>query len=174
MDLKKASGYYFNLHTLLQKLYEAYMALLKTAEAKQTILVDNGSYEALGDITAREEAESDVAVALERERMEVVKDIASLYKADAEGLTVSRIAELAGEPLGEMLRADARKLMQCLQALREQNAMNRQLIEMKLSYGAFMMDALAHQAEGPTNLYGANGQEDAYEGDIHRILDSEV
>ena len=63
--------------------------------------------------------------------------------------------------------------MALLRELQGQNQMNRQLLEMNLSFAAFMLDTLAWE-QNPSSIYGASGgaMEEGLES--RRILDSEV
>lgn len=156
----------------LKELHEIYSELMELALEKQPVLQANKDYDAVRGFTERETALITRAVRVEWERMQAVKELAQSWGAEAESLTVYEIARRAGEPEGAALTAEARTLLDTLQRLQRQNRMNRQLIEMNLSFAAFMLDTLVRE-QSPSSIYGASGGELEEE---HRrlILDSEI
>lgn len=160
------------LHAL-STLRDIYEELLLIAREKQALLTKPDDLDALKRISERESQKAAQAQEAERVRIGVSEAL-----SDQLGLSHDlTLYELSGALVSSdkaRLIAAAETLVESLRLLKEQNEINRQLIEIKMSYHAFILDAFAHQQEGPGNLYGISGQESVYEGDISRLIDSEV
>lgn len=157
----------------LRALKDIYGRLLALAEEKQPVLQANKNPEALRALTEREEALVAQAAQAERSRMAMVAELAQTWGVPPEGLTVTELARRAGGEAGAALLAEGQALVALLRELQGQNQMNRQLLEMNLSFAAFMLDTLAWE-QNPSSIYGASGgaMEEGLES--RRILDSEV
>ena len=80
----------------------------------------------------------------------------------------------APEGLGEAILEKGAHLQELLKRLRAQNEMNRQLLEINLSFAAFFMDMVSGQNAGIGSIYGASGNEAEAALQSARILDSEI
>ncbi|MEA4969077.1 MAG: flagellar protein FlgN [Candidatus Pelethousia sp.] len=157
----------------LVALLAVYGQLLQLAREKEPVLQTNNDLEALRSLTEREEALMDQAAQVERLRMEAVAKIAEGKGIDPEVLTVSALAEQAAQPEREALLAAAGELTEVLRQLRMQNDMNRQLLQMNLSFAAFVLDSTARETSlGDT--YGASGAPAEKAESGYRLLDSEI
>lgn len=157
----------------LAALLAVYGQLLQLAREKEPVLQANNDLEALRGFTEREEALMAQAAQAEKLRMEVVAKIAEGKGITPEGLTVSALAEQAAQPEREALLAAAGELTEVLRQLRAQNDMNRQLLQMNLSFAAFVLDSTARETSlGDT--YGASGAPTEKSESDYRFLDSEI
>lgn len=157
----------------LAALLAVYDQLLQLAREKEPVLQANNDLEALRSFTQREEALMTRAAQAERLRMEAVAKIAEEKGVAPQGLTVSTLAEQAAQPERETLLAAAGELAEVLRQLRAQNDMNRQLLQMNLSFAAFVLDSTARETSlGDT--YGASGAPAEKAESGYRFLDSEI
>ncbi len=157
----------------LVALLAVYGQLLQLAREKEPVLQTNNDLEALRNFTEREEALMNQAAQVERLRMEAVAKIAGGKGIDPEVLTVSALAEQAAQPERGTLLAAAGELTEVLRQLRMQNDMNRQLLQMNLSFAAFVLDSTARETSlGDT--YGASGAPAEKAESGYRLLDSEI
>lgn len=157
----------------LAALLAVYGQLLQLAREKEPVLQANKDLEALRGFTEREEALMARAAQAERLRMEAVAKIAEGKGVAPEVLTASALAEHVTPPEREALLAVAGELAEVLRQLRAQNDMNRQLLQMNLSFAAFVLDSTARETSlGDT--YGASGAPAEKADSGYRFLDSEI
>lgn len=157
----------------LEALEGVYGQLLGLAREKQPVLQANKDIDALRSLTQREEALMAQAAKLERLRMEAVGAIAQELGISVAGVTISELAGHAGpKEEGRLLEA-AGGLTKTLRELQTQNDMNRQLLEMNLSFAAFVLDGAARE-ESLGSAYGASGAPSESEQTTFRLLDSEI
>lgn len=165
---------YQTVYEQLCRLDELYGDLLQLAEQKQPVLQQNRDREALQTMTNREEALVSEAAETERRRIQAVEQIASALRMAPETLDIRRLSETAPEGLGEAILEKGAHLQELLKRLRAQNEMNRQLLEINLSFAAFFMDMVSGQNAGIGSIYGASGNEAEAALQSARILDSEI
>ena len=157
----------------LSLLGEIYGRLLQLAQEKEPVLQANKDLGAVRGFTEREEALMAEAVRAERLRMEAVGRIAQALGREAHSLNVSELAGYAQPEEASKLLEAAGELMGVLQKLRAQNDINRQLLEMNLSFAAFVLEGAA-QEESLGSAYGASGAPVESEPGSFRLLDSEI
>lgn len=158
----------------LAALTQIYEALLRLGEEKQALLAaKQDDYDALRRLTEQEETLARSANTKERERLNALSAVAQTMGVSPEALTIRSLCSTLSAPYAQRLQQAAAALQATIERLKEQNAMNRQLLELKLSYSAFMMDLVA-QSQAPSSTYGATGLEESNDLDTHRILNSEV
>lgn len=157
----------------LALLGDVYGRLLQLAREKEPVLQANRDISAIRSLTEREEALMAEATRAEQLRMEAVGHIAQELGLEERSLSVSELAAHAGpEEAGRLLEA-ARGLTDVLRQLQAQNDMNRQLLEMNLSFAAFVLDGVARE-EPLGSAYGASGAPLESEPGSFGLLDSEV
>ncbi len=164
-------------HVVLQKLRELtdkYGEILSVAEQKQLLLKNNDA-KALIALNEREGALSKEVTELERQRLMAVDAILKREGGgDALDMTVSELAERCkDEQLSKLLLEQARALIAVISSLRETNAMNRELLEINLSFTAFMLESFS-SGEGTGTVYGQNGYEQDYDGPGPSLFDSKI
>lgn len=158
----------------LRELTDKYGEILAVAEEKQLLLKNNDA-KALIALNEREGKLSKEVTELERERLMAVDAILkSEGDRDALDITVSELAERCGDKkLSQMLLEQARALIAVITKLRETNAMNRELLEINLSFTAFMLESFS-SGDGTSTVYGQNGYEQDYDGSGPSLFDSKI
>ncbi|NCB30743.1 MAG: flagellar protein FlgN [Clostridia bacterium] len=147
---------------------------MQLAKEKEPVLQANRDLEAIRSFNEREEALMAKATQAEQERTRALEGIAAQLGVSADSLTVSALAAYAAPPMRETLQKAARELAAKLQELRAQNNINRQLLEINLSFAAFLLDTMARE-ESLSSTYGASGGEtEPSASGIYRFLDSEI
>ncbi len=155
-------------------LQETYGAILSIAEEKQAVLRAKDDHEALLRLAQQEEALVGKAREAEMRRTALVQRIADEAGLPPEGLDIRAIARRAPAPLNRTLMEKGEELLRILRDLQAQNDLNRHVLEINLSYAAFMLDVFSGE-NSPSSIYGASGDEqNGGTGDIARLLDSEI
>lgn len=160
----------------LRELTDKYGEILSVAEEKQLLLKNNDA-KALIALNERESALSKQVTELERERLVTVD---AILKSEGGGnaleITVSDLAERcksSDKQLSKQLLDQAAALIAVITKLRETNAMNRELLEINLSFTAFMLESFS-SGEGTGTVYGHNGCEQDYDGSGPSLFDSKI
>lgn len=157
----------------LEVLGEVYGQLLRLAEEKEPVLQANKDLEAIRRFTGQEERLMLRAARAERLRMEAVGGIAQELGVAPDSLTISVLAGHAGPSNGEALLKAAQALAEVIRRLQAQNEMNRQLLEMNMSFATFLLDSMARE-ESLSSMYAASGEEAKGPAESSRLLDSEI
>jgi len=155
-------------------LYGCYEELLGLAREKQAVLKAKDNPEALTAITQKESRIMESAREAERVRMDDIAAIEKEASLPAGSLDLETLAARAEAPMGRALREKGSALSALLRELQSENEINRQLLEVNLSFASFMLDLISSE-QGPSSIYGATGGEAEDAGErISRLLDSEV
>lgn len=155
-------------------LYGCYEELLRLAREKQGLLKAKDDPEALSAITQKESQLMDKAREAERARMDVIAGIEREAGLPAGSLNLESLSARAEASMGQALREKGGALSALLRELQAENETNRQILEINLSFAAFMLDLISSE-QGPSSIYGATGGEAEEAGErISRLLDSEV
>lgn len=163
---------YQALSEQLVALTEVYSQLLQLAREKQTVLQKNNDLAAVRSFTEREEALMARAGEIERLRMETAERIATSLGLTQE-LTVTSLIEKAEQPTKQALLIAAQELIEVLRQLQVQNSINRQLLELNLSFAAFVLDTAARE-DRLGDIYGASGAPAEQAESGYRFFDSEI
>ncbi len=154
-------------------LREIYGQLLQLASEKESVLKANKDLKAIQGYTESEAILVAQAIQAERIRMEAVEQIAEKLGVGPDSLTISMLAKHATPLMGEALLNEADILTELLRRLQTQNDRNRQLLEMNLSFAAFMLDTMARE-EKLGSIYCASGIEADNATQESRFLDNEI
>jgi len=148
-----------DLITILQEQSELYQNLLALAEEKKDAVVHDDLV-SLQRISSVENALIGKNNRLEKKRTMVTKDIANVLGREPEGLTLSALAEIMhGKPEGEQLSAIGEKIRDCIEQLRTQQELNRQLLHNALDFVEYTLNVVRDvPAEGPS-IYSRRGVE---------------
>ena len=128
--------------------------LLVLSEAKKDLIVNN-DIENLQKMTAAESAIVAKNQKLDKEREEIVKDIATVLAENAEDLTLTKISELITDDKDKLKLINARdEIDEILQNLKRQNDQNHELITVSLDYIEFSMNVLRENdlMQNPKNI----------------------
>lgn len=131
-----------------------YERLSQLARRKQDVLV-RGQLPELELVLEEEKAALLTVADLEEERYALQCDLARGFGFDPTGLTVSRLAEMAGPVYGPRLRESQQSLVRLINELSAANQCNAELIQQSLAYINFTMDLLTG---GSVASYGDRGE----------------
>ena len=143
------------LVALLSELLELYQAILKLTEQKKDILVA-GQAPNLEAITRQEELLILQVGKLEGKREKLLSEIAAAHGLTNQGLTLSKIRELANASIAEKLATIETDFEQVTQKLVPLNQLNTQLIQQALNFVNYNINILAQTQIGPT--YAPRGE----------------
>lgn len=163
---------YKQLLIKLNQLEKIYNSLLDSAIDKQAAIVGNEN-DRLVELSKQEELLISDAKRVEQERMQIARGIARINGMSTDEPALSELAKSAGESDRQQLIEAARALLDTLTALKQQNALNKDLLEINLSYTTFMLDMLTRR-ESPSSIYGASGSEQDYTLTRPTFFDSEI
>ncbi|MCL2611106.1 MAG: flagellar protein FlgN [Defluviitaleaceae bacterium] len=128
--------------------------LLVLSQAKRDLIVNN-DIENLQKMTAAESAIVAKNQKLDREREEIVKDIATVLAENSEELTLTKISELITDDNDKQKLISARDgIEEILKDLKRQNDQNHELITVSLDYIEFSMNVLRENdlMQNPKNI----------------------
>jgi len=143
----------------LEKENSEYEELLGVSSRKTPVIV-KGDIEALAKITDEEQLVVDRISALEKRRMELLTDIATVLNKDVHTLKIPRIIELLKKQDAERdaLAKVHEKLRVTAEKMKEINDRNRSLIELSLDMVQFDMNLLQAAKQSPqTGDYNRSG-----------------
>ncbi|MDR1531397.1 MAG: flagellar protein FlgN [Clostridiales bacterium] len=142
---------------------EHYEDLLGLAKEKKEILVQN-DVESLKKITSLENTLISRINRLEKKRLALMGDIATVLGRGAKALTLGALMEtVRGQNEYPALNAAAGRLRAAAGSLREINALNKTLVEQSLEYIDFALNLLRGSANSGPSFYG-NGLDDIDDG----------
>lgn len=149
-----------NLIEVLNKQYEIYEQLLALSTTKTTAIV-KGNLEDLARITDEEQNVVAILGRYDKERDEVMKDIANVINKDVEGLRIATLAQmLSGRPEEQrQLNEVGDKLRDVAFRMKKVNEQNKELLENSLEMVAFDMNLLQAMRQAPET---ANYNKGAY------------
>ncbi len=139
-----------NLIEVLNKQYEIYEQLLALSTTKTTAIV-KGNLEDLARITDEEQNVVATLGRYDKEREEVMKDIANVINKDVEGLRIANLAQmLSGRPEEQRkLNEVGDKLRDVAFRMKKVNEQNKELLENSLEMVAFDMNLLQAMRQAP-------------------------
>lgn len=143
---------------VLDKEYSEYVTLLKLSKEKTPIIVKNDIGE-LQKITDEEQVVVEAITHLEKRRVEVLKDIATVINKDVETLKIPVLLDILAKQPKEQgkLREVHTKLKTVLSDMKMTNERNRVLIEQSLELISFDMNLLQSMKQAPeTGNYNKN------------------
>ena len=149
-----------NLIEVLNKQYEIYEQLLALSTTKTTAIV-KGNLEDLARITDEEQNVVGILNHYDKEREEVMKDIANVINKDVEGLRIANLAQMLSNRPEEQrqLTEIGDKLRDVAFRMKKVNEQNKELLENSLEMVAFDMNLLQAMRQAPET---ANYNKGAY------------
>ncbi len=149
-----------NLIHLLEEENKEYKLLIEISNEKTPVIV-SGDLEALNNLVAKEQARVNKITNLEKDRTQVVEDIATVLNKKPEKLNVKAIVELlkGQDAVQKKLAIAHDELKQTLKEMVAINELNKNLIKESLELIEFNMNYLKSLQQGPEN---ANYGKDAY------------
>lgn len=153
-----------NLIEVLNKQYDVYEKLLVLSTEKTTAIV-KGSLEDLSRITDEEQGVISILNHYDKEREEVMKDIANVINKDVEGLKISELAQMLSSRPDEQrqLNEVGDKLRDVAFRMKKVNEQNKELLENSLEMIAFDMNLLQAMKQAPET---ANYNRGAYSAGV--------
>lgn len=139
-----------NLIDVLNKQYEEYVALVELSRKKTPIIV-KGDLQALQDITDEEQLAVSRVNHYDRERAEVMKDIANVINKDVEALKITDLVDmLAQRPEEQKQLAEVRdRLRKVALEMKDVNERNGELLQNSLDMVNFDMTLLQSLKRAP-------------------------
>ncbi len=139
-----------NLIEVLNKQYTEYERLLVLSEQKTPVIV-KGDLENLAKITDEEQNVVAIVNQYDKEREEVMKDIANVINKDVEGLKINDLARMLSSRPEEqrMLTEIQDKLRSVAIRMKRVNEQNKELLENSLEMIAFDMNLLQAMKQAP-------------------------
>lgn len=139
-----------NLIEVLNKQYTEYERLLVLSEQKTPVIV-KGDLENLAKITDEEQNVVAIVNQYDKEREEVMKDIANVINKDVEGLKINDLARMLSSRPEEqrMLTEIQDKLRSVAVRMKRVNEQNKELLENSLEMIAFDMNLLQAMKQAP-------------------------
>lgn len=149
-----------NLIDVLNKQYKVYEQLLVLSTTKTTAIV-KGSLEDLARITDEEQNVVGILNRYDKEREEVMKDIANVINKDVEGLKIANLAQMLSNRPEEQKKLNeiGDKLRDVAMRMKKVNEQNKELLENSLEMVAFDMNLLQAMRQAPET---ANYNKGAY------------
>lgn len=143
---------------LIQVLEEetgCYELLREMADNKKDVII-KGDLPSLQDMTQHEQEMAGQLLRLEKKRIALIGDIATVTNHDEEAMTVSQLIELLnGQPEQHKLRDVSQKLIDTVRPLQEANKTNEVLLKQSLEFVDFTMNAIQSSRQPiATNNYG--------------------
>lgn len=130
--------------------------MVELASKKTDILV-SGSIDKIGELIQQEQ---DARLELERaekQRCDLMDKIAQLWGFDdGVNTTISNMIDRVSEPFAARLKSRSQQLKEQLDAYKEINQVNHELLESNLNYVNYMINAIMDQ-QAPSVTYGLDG-----------------
>lgn len=148
------------LTTILQKQRELYDQLLGIAKDKKDVLV-KADLAALDGYTRQEEKVVLQVGKLEDQRNQVHQALANHFNVQGNEVTIAFLLEKCGAEPGASLSEEATGLKTVLDALRDVNDLNSDLVKQSLDYIEYTVNLLTSMGEVPSypEKKGASSQE---------------
>lgn len=147
-----------NLQRLMSELLLTYQGILNLSKQKRDLLVA-GKPSDLGKVVKQEEILIVRAGKIDMARQQVIQMIVNEGAIDSSPLTLSALSVFAPDDVAEKLRGISQEFEHVLAELKEQNALNTQLLNQALKLVNYNINLLTQNAVGPTySSYGSNGQ----------------
>ncbi len=149
-----------NLIEVLNKQYEVYEQLLVLSTTKTSAIV-KGNLEDLAKITDEEQDVVGILNRYDKERDEIMKDIANVINKDVEELRIANLAQMLSNRPEEQkqLNEVGDKLRDVAFRMKKVNEQNKELLENSLEMVAFDMNLLQAMRQAPET---ANYNKGAY------------
>lgn len=158
--MKKVAGIIYDLEEVLEEQRLCYECLCTLATYK-TEAVMHKDLPLLAQIVEKEEAFIGRMNYLEKKREGILKDIALVTGLNYHTLTVTDLIRKIGEDkaISQQLLATRAQILEHIEALKKQNALNTQLIEESLAYVDFTVNAIQSTQLSQMSVgYGKTGQ----------------
>ena len=132
---------------------ELYTQLLEFSKEKKDMLIKN-DIDSLQKINSSESIIVGKSQRLERSRISIMRDIASVLNQSGDDLTVSELSALIeGQPEHKDLVIAGDSLRETVEDLKKSNDLNRVLIQNSLDYVEFSMNVMHSSVETAPSTY---------------------
>lgn len=158
---------------IMQAQYDVYAALLDIANRKPEVLTHKDDAQALQALTRQEEELISRAAALEQDRLSHMQCLSTTAPKEAGEFTLNDLIAQANDMTAQALTLAGKRLMDCLNKLKRQNTLNRQLVEINMNFTSFMLDTITNR-NAPTGVYGNTGTEVDGQEAGYSLFNSEV
>ena len=162
---------YRQIAQALTELTEGYTELLKGSQDLQQLIVKNDAQQ-IGELVKEQREKAAELKHVEERRVGVVSELAHLMNWEEDGLTIIKLADLAGSPWDTLLRERGKSLTEVIEKQQMLNAQNQELLELHFEYMNFVIDNFLREPQ-VNNIYGSTGQL-VGEEDLNGHLDNEV
>ena len=142
---------------VLEQQLRVYSELLEIAQSKRPVIIRNET-NALEEMVGREKECLAKISALEKNRVECVKQAAQQFGVSEESVTLSFLTEKAERAHAIRLNDIGQKIRKVVNSIRESNDINSKLLETSLHYIDFMMN-FAASTEQISNIYAKGGDQ---------------
>ncbi|WP_341875778.1 flagellar protein FlgN [Defluviitalea saccharophila] len=153
------AGLIYDLIKVLEEETLCYRNLLEMSKEKTDILVA-GDTAALQELTKKEQAVVSKTARLEKNREQVIEDIALVLNEDKKSLTISKLLERlknSGEE-SQRLKKVQLEMQNVLDDLKRSNEQNRLLLNQSMEMIDFTINAIQSKRTFTTNDYSQGGQ----------------
>ena len=150
------NDYITYLSALLEKEIATFRLLLESLEAEQQALVQH-DINTLEEVVETQKALTLRAADQEKDRIRIIRQMASILQESSETLTLGRVIELVDAPQAEQLQELREELLALQENLRKANRHNSLLLRQSMKYVDKSLQILT--GSGPSgNVYGRPGK----------------
>ena len=157
---------------LLEKETATFRLLLASLEAEQQALVQNDT-QGLEETVETQKALTQRAATQERDRVNIVRQIAAMVGEGSQVLTIVRLIDLLDAPFADRLRNQRETLVSLQDNLRQTNRQNSLLLKQSMRYVDKTLQVIAG-ATASGNLYGGSGKTESPASAMHGVVNQVV
>jgi flagellar biosynthesis/type III secretory pathway chaperone len=158
------------LLTLLDEMVSLYKAILELSRQKRDVIIAVKPQD-LEKITKQEELLILQVGKLEAARGKLVQQLAAAGDVPAEGLTLTKMKELAGPQVAERLDKIAAEFGRIMAELAPVNMLNAELIQRALGFVNYNINLLTQNSAGPTYAPQSNNTQ---ENQFRKLVDKKI